>query len=213
MGLSRFAFCAAVAGAAPAAAQLTTYENEVSLTGSYEGGKTDEPLVVVGGTPAPGFVFRGDEIERALAVSATHLLRPAPDDATTPFALLAFVARVPFLRADVSLAVRSADSAGTSSGQQVSITSRLTGDAATRAAGPSGEWFLGSATSARGGVSGTWVRETDSTGQTEAPSGHADPANQAARSPAGRLTPGAARRLPRAPRPRGGGGAGRALGR
>src|SRR5258706_4498881 len=193
MVLPRFAFCAALAAVAPAAAQLATYENEVSLTGSYEGGKTDEPLVVVGGTPAPGFVFRGDEIERALAVSATHLLRPAPDDATTPFALLAFVARVPFLRADVSLAARSADSAGTSSGQQVSITSRLTGDAATRAAGLWGEWFLGSATSARAGVSGTWVRETDSTVQTESPSGRADLANQAARSSAGRLTLRAAR--------------------
>ena len=195
MGLSRFALCAALAAAAPAAAQIATYENELSLIGSYEGGKTDEPLVIVGGTPASGFVFRGDEIERALAVSGTHLLRPAPDDGTTPFALLAFVARVPFVRADASLAARSADSAGTSSGQQVSITSRLTGDAATRAAGLSGEWFLGSATSARGGVSGTWVRETDSTVQTESPSGRADLANQAARSSAGRLTLGAARRL------------------
>jgi hypothetical protein len=191
------ALLAALLLALPASAQLATYQDEVLASGAYEGAATDEPLVVVSGAAAPGFVFRGDEIERSLGVSAVHLLRPAVDDGATPLALLPFVARVSSLAADVSLAARSDDSSGASTGQQVSVTSRLTGDRSTRTAGLSGEWFVERATSVRGGVSGAWRRETDSTSQLESPSGHSDLANVASRTSAGTVTFGAARRFGR----------------
>jgi len=179
----------------PAHAQTASYQNEVTAGVTYEGGRTNEPLVVVNGSPIGGFVFRGDEIERALAFSGTHLFRPAADDGTTPLALLAFVARVSSLRLDASLAARSDDSTGTSAGQQVSITSSLTGDRSTRAAGLSGEWFFSRATSARAGLSGTWQRETDATRQLESPSGRGDLATLATRISSGRATLGIARRF------------------
>jgi hypothetical protein len=181
--------------AAPGLAQDGGYATEASATGSYEGGSTEEPLVVIGGAPAPGFVYRDDEIERALGASATRYFPAVVDDGGTPFALLPFVARSSSVRVDVSLASRSDDSTGTSTGQQVSLTSGFTGDRTTRGAGLSGEWFFERGTSARAGISGTWTRETDATTQVESPSGRGDLAEIGTRTSAGRATFGVARRF------------------
>src|ERR1044071_2251808 len=109
----RFALALALA-ASPVLAQDGGYATEASATGSYEGGGTEEPLVVIGGVPAPGFVYRDDEIERALGVSVAHYFPAVVDDGGTPFALLPFVARASSVRAEASLASRSDDSTGTS---------------------------------------------------------------------------------------------------
>jgi hypothetical protein len=183
--------------AAPGAldAQDAAYRSELQGGGAYEGGRVTEPLVVITGAPSSGFFYRGDSIERSLALSGVHLLREAPDDGVTPLALLAFAARVPSVRADLSLASRSDDSTGTSTGQGISLTSRLSGDRTARSAAALGETFLGRATAVRAGISGTWTRETGTTMQLESPSGRGDLANQSARTSAGRVTLGASRRL------------------
>ena len=202
---SRPVLLALALASSAALAQDGGFATDVSAIASYQGGSTEEPLVVISGAPAAGFVYRADEIERALALSATRWFPGVADDGATPYALLPFVARASSLRVDVSLASRSDDSSGTSTGQQVSVTSGFTGDRTTRGAGLSGEWFFERATSARAGVSGTWTRETDATNQLESPSGRGDLAGIGTRTSAGRVTFGLSRRFGSGPDAGGGG--------
>lgn len=160
---------AALLAPRPLSAQ-DSFRTELAATFSYEAVRTDEPLVVVAGSPAAGFAYRADESTRGLALEAVRYLSPILDDGATPRALLPYVARASRMRATLGLSQSSRDSAGTAIGQLSTIASSLTGDRSLRSGSLGVEWYLVPAIAVSAAVGADSLHGTDGTTSTESPS-------------------------------------------
>lgn len=155
----------------PASGQEAAFRTEAEVGFVYEGGKTEEPLVAIGGVPAAGYFYRADSAAHELAVSATRHLTLVGDDGTTPYSLLPFVERTSFLTARFGLGGTNRDSSGSSQGAASALTARLSGDRTLRSGEFSAEWYFERATALRTSFATESVRGTDAADSRETPSG------------------------------------------
>lgn len=156
-----------------AGAQEAGFQTEIDLSFSYEGGKTDEPLVVLGGAPSLNFAFRADSTSRNLGVAATRFFRRIEDDGQTPYSLLAFVSHPSHLAARIAIQGASRDSEGVAIGSASSLESRLQGDSSAVTGRVEGAYYFEPESAVIGSLSTLSSRETDVLDSVERPSGRA----------------------------------------